>query len=250
MVLNREKDSLVKRQHHYTLAQEIFTPTDVLDTIYTRYDRPYAGYLGFQYLHSMAFKNRVYEVAFSAGVTGEISGGDWLQNAFHSGVSGSRATQWIAQIAEGLTLNSYVSFTQEWLMSTDPLGIYIALNPKIAIGTKDIYAQNDFVMYFGKKQPAFNSMAYNQVGNVQKEFFVAVRVGYRYVFHDSMLQGNLLGDSSLFTVRPSQNIFIYNIENYFRYKRYEAKLFLNFITKRTKKAQEHLYFSFAIAKQF
>ncbi len=250
VLLDREKDSLVKRQHHFTLLQEIFTPTDLLETVYKKYDRPYAGFLGFQYTHSIASKNRVYDVAFSAGVTGEISGADWLQNAFHSSVSGSRASQWIAQIAEGLTLNSYASFTQEWLMSSQPMGIYIALNPKLALGTKDMYVQQDFVMYFGNKQPAYNSIAYDQIGSTQKEFFVAVRVGYRYVFHDTMLEGNLLGDSSLLTMNPVQNIFIYNIENYFRYKQYDVKLFLNFISKRTQRAQEHLYFSFSLGKQF
>ncbi len=250
VILEREQDSLKKRQHHFTLLQEIFTPSDLLETNYLRYDRPYAGFLGFQYTHSIALKNRVYNVAFSTGITGNSSGANWLQNAFHNSVSGSRASQWIAQIAEGLTLNTYASFTQEWLMSTEPLGIYIALTPKIALGTKDVYAQNDFVLYFGNKQPAYNSMAYNQIGSLENEFFVGVRVGYRYVFHDTMLQGNLLGDSSLFTVRPSQNIFIYNVETYYRYKCYEVMFFLNFISKRTKKAQEHFYFQFSIAKSF
>jgi hypothetical protein len=250
VLLNNAKDSLVKRQHVFSLFQEIYTPTDLLEINYLRYDRPYASILGFQYQHSVAFKTVLYQVGFSAGITGDSSGGNWLQNAFHSSVSGSRASQWIAQITEGLIINSYGSFTKEWHMSEAPLGIYLALSPSVALGTKDVYLQNDFVMYFGKKQPAYNSIAYNQIGSLKKEFFVAVRIGYRYVFHDTMLQGNLLGDSSLYTVNPTPNIFIYNIENYFRYKRYDVKLFLNFISKRTPKAQEHLYFVFSIAKQF
>lgn len=246
----KSQDSTAKKQHIFSLFQEIYTPSDLLETNYLRYDRPYASILGLQYQHSVAFKSVYYQVGFSAGITGENSGGNWLQNAFHSGISGSRASQWIAQITDGLTLNTYGVFTKEWLMSESPLGIYLALSPQVAFGTKDLFVQNDFVLYFGKKQPAFNSIAYNQIGSLKKEFFVAVRVGYRHVFHDTMLQGNLLGDSSVFTVNPTPNIFIYNIENYFRYKRYDIKLFLNFISKRTKKAQEHLYFIFSLAKQF
>lgn len=113
----------------------------------------------------------------------------------------------------------------------------------MAFGNRDIYLQNDVVFYFGKRNNLMKSSAYQQIGAFEKELFFAIRLGYRYVFHNALLEGNALGDSSIFLLEPYQNLFLYNFEIHRREKRNSYMLSCNFSTPAAFGTQPHLYAS-------
>ena len=113
-----------------------------------------------------------------------------------------------------------------------------------------MYIQNDFVFYFGKRNPIQHTAAYNQLGVLNNELFFGIRTGYRYVVHDTMLQGNLIGDSSIFLVEPNHHLFIVNTEIYFRRGRTDIKIYYNYNSSETRNTDYHLTMTLSIARNF
>ncbi len=135
-------------------------------------------------------------------------------------------------------------------MNTNPFSVYLALSPSAAIGIKDVYVQNDFVFYFGKRNTIKHTAAYNQLGILKNELFFGLRTGYRYVVHDTMLQGNLIGDSSELLVEPYHNLILLSAELYFRRGRTDIKLFYNYFSSETRNADNHLNMTLSLARNF
>jgi elongation factor P hydroxylase len=135
-------------------------------------------------------------------------------------------------------------------LSPNPFSIYFAINPSAAIGIKDVYIQNDFAFYFGKRNSILNTSAYNQLGVLQNELFFCFRAGYRYVAHNTMLEGNLIGDSSVFLVEALHNLILINAEIYFRRGRTDIKLFYNYSSSETSITENHLNMTLSLARNF
>ena len=69
---NKENNN--KRQFTLQLEQSFFTPSNILSSRIEDYDRPYAGFLGFNTGISLINENRILAFTLTIGVTGEISG--------------------------------------------------------------------------------------------------------------------------------------------------------------------------------
>lgn len=249
--VNKENDSLVNRQNTFYLGQEMYTPTDIEEVDYTKFDRPYAGFLGLYLQHTVSTNNWLFDFKYSIGVTGRISGAEDFQQSFHnSATEDSRIPTWEAQISNGFTTNIYANYIREWELLPNPFSIHFAISPTIAFGTKDIYFQNDLVFYFGKRNSLYKSLAYSQIGELKNELFFAIRAGYRYVSHNTMLEGNLIKDASMNTAVPNKNLFNYNVEIYFRRGRNDFKVFYNINSPETKDIESHSYATLSIARNF
>ncbi len=250
LIKNGKKDHL-KRHNSFTLAQEIYTPSDLEETDASKYDRPFAGYLGLNFQHTISSEDWLVDIIYAIGVTGPMSGAEGLQNLFHSTAApDSRQASWQEQIKNGFTANLYFNYIKEWKLLPKPFSVYFALSPTTAVGTKDIYFQNDIVFYFGKRNELKNTMAYSQLGKLKNEFFFAVRGGYRFVIHDTMLEGNLFGDTSKLLMEPNQNVFIYNVEFYYRVGRNDFKFFYNFLSAETKTTENHMFVTLSLARNY
>ena len=245
------KNKKYKRQNSFFLGQEIYTPSDLEETDISKFDRPYAGYLGFNFQHTVTGDDWIFDFLYSFGITGEISGGELIQNSFHStAATDSRTASWTGQINNNFTNNCYFNYIKEWELNANPFNAYFTINPSVAIGIKDVYIQNDFVFYFGKRNPIQHTAAYNQLGVLNNELFFGIRTGYRYVVHDTMLQGNLIGDSSIFLVEPNHHLFIVNTEIYFRRGRTDIKIYYNYNSSETRNTDYHLTMTLSIARNF
>lgn len=249
-LLNQKNDSSDKRQYRLFVQQEIYTPADLLETDIKRFDRTYAGFLGLT--NGLTFTNarRLLDFQFTLGITGPFSGGEALQTAFHQAAFDSRIATWLGQIKTATFGNLYANYTREWKWQPNPFSVHFALSPKAAIGNRDIYFQQEATFYFGRRNPLQTTSAYQQLGSTQNEYFFAIRMAYRYVFHNSLLEGNLIGDSSLFLIDPYKNMFLYNFETYARFKRHNLKFTYNFRTPQTRRTFPHLYFTISIARTF
>lgn len=250
-LLPQLEDSIEKRHYSLYLFQEIYTPSDLLEENFKSFERPYAGFLGLSNELSIANKRRLLDFKFLMGITGPWSGAEKVQSVFHSTTAEeSRIATWEEQLENSLHLNLYFNYIREWQWQPNPFSVHFALSPSVAFGTRDAYIQNDAVFYFGKRHALNETMAYKQIGNQERELFFAIRLGYRYLLHDGMIEGNWIRDRSLFTVEPYHQILFYNIEGYYRKGRNDIKLTYNFETPRTPKAKPHLYISLTFARSY
>lgn len=245
-------DSTQSKHYSFYLLQEIFTPSDLLEENFQTFERPYAGFLGISNEFAIASKRRLLDFKLLMGLTGPWSGAEKVQSVFHSSAAeDSRIATWEEQLNNSFHLNAYFNYVREWQCFTNPFSVHFALSPTVAFGSRDVYVQNDLVFYFGNRKPMNQSIAYKQMGSLEHELFFAVRLGYRYLFHDAMIEGNWMGnDRSVFTVEPYHQLLLYNFEMYYRWGRNDFKLTYNFETPRTPKADPHLYVSLSYSRSY
>lgn len=245
------KDSINSRQHGLYLSQEIYTPTDFKFTNVNNFDRPYAGHLGFNYQYIITNSKRMFKFEYSMGVTGEISGASALQNLFHSSIAvNSSISTWEGQIKDGITNNVYFFYLREWKLQNNPFSFHISAGPTIAFGTKDIYLQNEMGVYVGKRNVMNTSIAYDQISVTNNELFFSLILAHRYVIHDTMLEGNLTGDSSILLLEPYQNLYLFKLGLYYRLNRNAFKLIYNYESSENKRAEPHAYLTISLARSF
>lgn len=248
-LLPTQNDSISKRQLHIYLQQEFYTPTDLDARTIPGFDRPYAGFSGFS--SGLTFSNlkRVLKFDFLIGVTGKISGVEGLQSLFHS-TNDSREASWVSQIDDSAHFNFYSEYVREWELMPNPFSVLIALKPNIALGTKDIYAANELAIYFGKRNAINQTMAYQQLGEIKKEFFIALKATYKYVVHDAMLEGNITGDNSEFTIAPKDNQFQFGIEGFYRSSRNDFRIGYVYVPRKIPSTDLHVYMIFSYSRNF
>jgi lipid A 3-O-deacylase len=247
----KKNDSANALQYSFFILQEIYTPSELISRDINKFDRPYVGLFGITNGITLTKDKRLLDFKLLLGFTGPLSGGSKVQSVFHEyATQDSTIPAWESEIKNGMLINLYFNYVREWKIQSNPFSVNVALSPSSAFGTKDIYLQNDIVGYFGRRSSMENSSAYRQIGSYEKELFFAVRLGYRYVFHNTLLEGNLLGDSSVLLKDPYQNLFLYNFEIYYRSGRNSYKVSYNFATPETSGTKPHLYVLMSILRSF
>lgn len=245
------KEKKHKRQNSLFLSQEIYTPSDIEETDISKFDRPYASFLGINFQHIVTGQDWIFNFVYSFGITGENAGGEWLQNLFHStAATDSRIASWEGQINNNFTNNCYFKYLKEWVLYSNPFNVYFAIVPSAAIGIKDVYLQNDFVLYIGKRNSTLNTSAYKQLGLLKNELFLGIKAGYRYVSHNTMLEGNLIGDSSVFLVEALNHLLLLQTDFYLRRGRTDIVLSYNYSSSETSITENHLNMSLSLARNF
>ncbi len=250
-LLDKGKDTTNTRHYSAFVLQQFYTPSDILANRIEFFDRPYVGFFGISNALTVSNTKRLWDYKVLFGFTGPFSGAEAVQSFFHENIAeDSRVSAWEDQIKNGFHANFYLNYVREWDMDTRPFQVFLSLNPSGALGTKDIFLQQDIAVYLGKRQPMNQSSAYQQLGNLETELFFAVRAGYRFIMQDALLEGNVLKDNSVFLVEPYQNMFLYNFEMYYRKNRGSYKVSYNFSTPTTRTVKPHLYMLVSYSKAF
>lgn len=245
-----EVESERKEQVTLALQHIYYTPSEVKETNSRRYDRPYAGFLGATYAKTVAQPGELTTVTFLAGVAGEISGAAGFQRFFH-GNGGIDSPQWIDQIPNSIHGNFYLHQVYEWdAHKTKPGKYRIAWNIDVAAGTKDVYLQNDAVLFVGRKNKLTETIAYRQLGPLRRELFFSVRLGHRLVFHNGLIEGNIINDDAPVTRKSSTLVLRAGADGYFRYRRFDFRVGYNYNTRETPRSVGHQFVTLSISRNF
>jgi hypothetical protein len=249
VLLNEKEEGLDRRQMDFALSQEYYTPSNVLAKDIEDLDRPYAGYAAITSRLTFTDEVRLLEFALQLGVSGAISGAEGFQSWFHS-TNDSNNPTWVGQIDDAVHANVYVNYTRDWPILSGPFKVFAAWTPGLAMGTKDIFIQNKASFYFGKRSSIMNTMAYHQLGKIEREFFFVVNFNYRYVMFDGLLEGNLVGDNSIYVLNPVDHLFTYGFEVLYRKKRMEYKAGYHYSSPKAPTTTLHTWISLSIARNF
>lgn len=199
-------------QLSFLVQQEIYTPANTKTTNIVELDRPYVGFLGINIGWSYAKIKNGLETNFLIGIAGKASGAGDFHRWYHNALEVPSPLTWAYEIDNSFHFNLYGHYTHEWQLANGNFGVYMAVQPMLAVGTKDIYAQPELIGSFGKRNAISSSSAYNKIGDKNRELFFMLRTGYRFIAHNAMLEGNLLGDHSIFLVDPSNTIFYFGFD--------------------------------------
>lgn len=230
-------------------GQEIYTPKQKATIQTTTFDRPYAGFLGLHSGWSMIKNGQFYEAKLLLGYTGKETGGGGFQRWYHK-ITGFDSPLWVKELNATFHTNMYLTYAKEYQMQSVPFGASLAIQPKLAAGSRDIYAENAIALFLGKRNTMQNSSRYNRWGGKDDELFVTISLTYRYVFYNGLIEGNLFGDDSRVLRAPEKNLFKAGIDLNHQHKRNSYHVGVHFNTKETPKAKAHAYVQVAYAYAF
>lgn len=137
-------------QLSFIIAQEVKTPSDIITPNIAEQDRPYVGFLGLKTGWSSVKNSHGWDAKVLLGIAGNNSVAGGLQRWYHKIFAVSDHPVWVEEMDNSFHFNAYLSFKKEWTLVPNPFNITLAVEPEIAFGTRDQYAQANFIAYFGR----------------------------------------------------------------------------------------------------
>ena len=234
-------------QLRFRLGQEVYTPTQTQSVKSTSFDRPYAGFTGLLSSWSSAHKNSLIDIEALVGIAGNNSGAGGFQRWYHRAVAIFETPLWIDELNNSFHVNLYATYTKEWELAPNPFGVLMSLQPKIAMGSRDIFGETEAVFHFGRRTPIGESIAYNRLGNNAREIFFALRLAYREVFYNGLIEGNFFGDDSP-VLRESENSLLrFGLDVNYRFNRNDYKIGMRYNSSETIGSESHIYVQLSYA---
>ncbi|MEO6347676.1 MAG: lipid A-modifier LpxR family protein [Aquaticitalea sp.] len=247
-----QNDLLVgeNEQITFSIGQEVYTPSDLNTMEISKQDRPYVGFLALKGGWSLVKKKHGLNVSFLLGVAGKASGAGGFQRWYHNVFVVADPPTWAGEMENSLHVNLYVSYRREWQLAPNPFSISLAVQPELAFGTRDVYAHTELITYFGRRDPFSSSMGYNRIGSTGREIFFSLRAGYRYVGHNALLEGNALGDKSVFLVPANKEIIYAGVDVQHRFGKNEYWVGYRIQSAEANTTESHKYVILSYARNF
>ncbi len=208
------------------------------------------GFLGLKGGWSYVKNTYGLEASILIGLAENNSGAGGFQRWYHKVFVVSDPPVWVGEMHNSLHVNSYVNYRREWCLMPNPFSVTLAVQPSLAFGTRDVYAQGELIAYFGRKDTMATSMAYQRIGSQQWELFFSFRAGYRYVAYDALIEGNLLGDSSALLLAPNENLYFAGFDVDHRFGQNEYRFGYRLLSDAAPSTEGHCYVTLSYARNF
>lgn len=192
-----QEEAYPKTYVHWTLGQEIYTPSNRYTIDTNKFDYPYGGWLFLE----RSFEK--YKTALSAwgvsiklGMTGKASLAPYFQNFYHDKVLGLRDVAWFKALPQRFHLNLNVMQRKRL-----PLGNRLALLYEFFgnFGTQRMAAGGRLGFLVGSTQ----SLAFlgNPLEMQTKGYGIYLGTRQEYRLHDYMISGSLFDNQAPFVLK-------------------------------------------------
>ncbi|MQG19530.1 MAG: lipid A deacylase LpxR family protein [SAR202 cluster bacterium] len=178
--------------NHFTLGQEIYTPSKRYEIEPRNYDYPYSGFLFFQYNNQRSLTNTSsLSLGGSLGITGSASLAKGMQNLYHRLILNLPDLSWNAQMPQEAQLNILINYFK---------GFHIENNANLEtklfseLGTYQIKTGIDIGIMIGSLD-SFHF--FDNIINIYENklsFYLGTR--QEYYFHDFNIEGSLFNDDA------------------------------------------------------
>jgi hypothetical protein len=167
-------DSVVAAAAYVQLS--IYTPNDTEKSVPDPTDHPYSGWIGFgaDWIRQSAERRAIFEV--NLGLVGPDSGGQDLQDSFHSAIGDNQPSGWNYQLKDEPTLQ--LTYRQDWrpswltnLSDASPgsFNYDVIGHGLVTVGNGWDYAAAGFVARWGYHLPMDFGPARQRLGDVDTE---------------------------------------------------------------------------------
>ena len=193
-IFNKTKETFL--QLDVFVGQLIYTPKELLSTDLDDLERPYAGYLYTSGGISQVKRNRIWMISGEFGLAGPISIAGNVQVEFHKLINRPIPT-WVGEIENSVHVNAYGDYIKSFQNESS---FFIDLHSRTALGTRQIFAEQQATLFFGNRSAIGQSSFYDKIDSTS-ELYGYGGVYYRYVGLNALIQGHPWGDASPFTLR-------------------------------------------------
>ena len=150
----------------FSIANQMFTPTDTLNTQLIQNDRPYAGWTYLEAGMHKTTKTQLRSISLKIGVVGPSSLSEQLQREFHKTFDFDEVNGWDHQLKDELGVN--LKFTQKWKYHSKDFGKYegsFIPFTSAELGNIAINASAGFTTRFGYNIPKDYGLSTVNIGN-------------------------------------------------------------------------------------
>jgi lipid A 3-O-deacylase len=202
----------VKTIWSFAVGQYIYTPYRAYVPRLEDQDRPFAGYLFFNFAFARFYKNNgFYRLTFQAGVLGPASQAETIQRWLHKTFHLSKVAGWEYQIHNQPGINFYFFYLKNLAVSKSRI-IDFNLCTNLSVGTIFDDAAAGFITRIGIKPLhavsntfLFHSNLSNDArGTSEKELYFFVKFQAEYVAYNATLQGSMFHSESPLTFPPER----------------------------------------------
>ena len=186
--------------NHFTLGQEIFTPSKRYETDPAEYDYPYSGFLFFKYKNQRSLNNTSsLSISGKLGVTGSASLAKGMQNLYHQLILNLPDLSWNAQTPQEIHLDLLINYFKGFHLEDN-----VNLETKLfsEVGTYKINTGVDIGIMIGSLG-SFHF--FDNIINMNENkisFYLGTR--QEYYFHDFNIEGSLFNDNAELTLKSKK----------------------------------------------
>lgn len=243
-----KKDSSNTLQLNVTIGNETYTPKNLRSFNTQLFDRPYAGWLFLKTELVKVKRANMLSLGMEIGITGEESLAGKLQTWFHEFLNINDNPTWHQEIEFKFLLNLKTKYILNTQINNKQSLQYIG---SASIGTKDIYMEYGIDYFVGKFNALQNTSRLGLIDKTkQNEFFGYLGLAYRYVAHNTLIQGSLDYEDALFTSRIKHHLLKFKVGTVLKIRNSTFKLGYNFNTRETPKAATHAYGTLSFYQSF
>ncbi|MBC8237951.1 MAG: lipid A deacylase LpxR family protein [Helicobacteraceae bacterium] len=150
----------------FSIANQIFTPTDTSTTAFQADDRPYAGWTYLKTTFHKTTKTQLRSLSLKVGMIGPASGSEQIQNNFHKTFGMDIVNGWEHQLNNELGIN--LKYTQKWKYHGKDFGDiegYFIPYTSLELGNVAINATGGFTARLGWNIPKDYGLSSINIGN-------------------------------------------------------------------------------------
>jgi lipid A 3-O-deacylase len=185
----------------YQIGQMIFTPLDRKNPGPSGIDRPYCGYLFFQFKQTAFRKKAVIQYNLGIGQVGSASGGEDVQNSYHKLLGYSRFSGWQYQIKNAFGADA--GFTYAHTLINDSTSFKIIPVAQANLGMDFTNAKLGAYLCIGSFEDNRNSALWNarmqtKSADTYRKFELFFYIYPQVILqgYNSTVEGGLLNKSS------------------------------------------------------
>lgn len=213
--------------------------------------RPYAGWLFVEFQSNMIFERSFLELGVELGVMGPKSFAGAVQNWFHEALEFEYITGWNNQIDNQVGLNFRGMYARE-IFTIGKLNSYVA--PEVSLGKINTYAWPKIAFRLGRFLPIQQSGSTGNfilAGRDDREIFLELGIGVKFVGYNATIQGNFPGEDDVFNAEKINNILLTaNGGVYGTYKNLLVGMSYHFLEGEVTNDSHHLYGKIKLAYKF
>ncbi|GAB4237645.1 MAG: lipid A deacylase LpxR family protein [Ekhidna sp.] len=251
---SKRKEGIEKKIRSYSLNHRIFTPKKLEWDDVQLMDRPYAGQLSLAASNETYYKSEAYlKIMAELGWMGSALGTEDLQYSWHKLFGMQLPFGWDYEIGNAPIINGYATYAKT-LASGEELDLISESNA--AAGTTFNYLRQEFVIRFGTRKPIHKSTQYSGVVGIENkgkgnhEFYFFLSPGFEYVAYNATIEGNLIGQSSVYTESREPLVFQTRAGVMLSFTRFDAAFIYYRRTKETSEATFHKYLGIRLSHRF
>ncbi len=186
--------------NHFTLGQEIYTPSKRYETDPRKYDYPYSGLLFVKYKNQRSLTNTSsLSLSGKVGVTGSASLAKGMQNLYHKLILNLPDLAWNAQMPQETQLNLLIDYFKGYHLEKN-----VNLETKLfsEFGTYQIKTGLDIGIMIGSLDSFHFFDNIININQNKLSFYLGTR--QEYYFHDFNIEGSLFNDDAELTLESKK----------------------------------------------